>query len=200
MEAKFGTIAALINNEFIPSSQIQQSTDDDAAWTSIEKPSEPVRSSGIGDNEPWELEDTGEEKITPIPTTDRLTSAFNDHEYSTIEKPDAHNNFFSDAFNPPAIIIEKRSNISDSDKEDSIDYFPKHQPVEDTEPALSKSVRFDDNVQNIRPTTPPKSNLYESESSETSDSDEVEVDEITPTFEAVPEHVETNIKVYISFC
>ncbi len=164
IESKFANITSQFDEEFNESSQI----DDNAPWTSIEKPT-----GGIGDDEPWELEDNGEEKITPVPTTTRLVSAFNDNEYSSIEKFNSSKNFFSDSFNPN----------------------------EEIEQTLTKSVRFDDRIQNIRSPTPPIDNI---ESPTTSDSNEVVVDDIIPNFETINNQMEasyvtideTDIKVY----
>lgn len=94
----------------------------------------------MDDNEPWELEDHGEEKITPIPATIRLASALNDNETS-------QKNYFSDSFNP----------------------------MEQTEQSFAKTVRFDDNVQNIRASTPPSND-------KTMESEELDVNDITPQF------------------
>jgi hypothetical protein len=103
------------------------------------------KSSGIGDDEPWELEDSTDEKLTPIPTTVRLSSPFNDDEYSTTEKSAAQKNFFSDSFIPPKILETRPSN----EPENSDDDLSHHQSNETTEQPLTKSVRFDDNIQNI---------------------------------------------------
>lgn len=182
-------LTSQFNNEFNAFSQLQQSTDDNAPWISVEKSSEISKSSGIGENEPWELEDHGEEKMTPVPTTTRL-SAFNDSDYfSTTEKPDSLNNFFSDSFNPP-IITEEQSN---NNKENYDDHFTKQQSNENIDQSFVKSVRFDDNIQKIRAPTPSKEIHNESKS----DSDEVEIDDITPTFETIgsdriTDHMETS--------
>ena len=152
IESKYANITSQFDDEFNESSQ----TDANAAWTSIEKPIETTKSSGIGDDEPWELEDNGEEKMTPIPTTTRLTP----NEYSPTGKVNLHANF-SDSFHPN----------------------------EDTEHTQTKTVRFDDNVQKIRAPTPPKETL---ESSSTNDSDEIEVDDITTSFEKVNPRMETS--------
>ena len=121
---------------------------------------EATKSSGIGDDEPWELEDNGEEKMTPIPTTTRLSSPFNDGDLSPVGKVNLHSNFFSDSF----------------------------QPNEDNEQTLTKTVRFDDNVQNIRAATPPK-DQFEIPSSE---SDDIEVDDIIPNFENNIDRMDTS--------
>ncbi len=179
MESKFGNITTQFN--------------DNSPWISAKKSSETGKSSGIGDNEPWELEDNGEEIITPVPTTNRL-SAFN-------------NDFFSDSFNP-SIIAEIDSNAN---KENDDGHFTKQISNEDIDQSFAKSVRFDDNVQKIRAPTPQKDILNESKSSTTSDSNEVEIDDITPSFETISDritdHMETSfvnvdttdVKVYISF-
>ncbi len=151
-EPKFTNITSQFDEELNESSQI----DDNTPWTTIEKPS-----SGFGDDEPWELEDHGEEKMTPIPTTTRFTSPFNDNEYYPIEKISSKNNFFSDSFNPS----------------------------EDTEQTLTKTVRFDDNIQSIPSPTPP---LRDSPESSESDSDGIVIDDITPNFEANNNHMETS--------
>jgi hypothetical protein len=192
MESKFGNITTQFN--------------DNSPWISARKSSETGKSSGIGDNEPWELEDNGEEIITPVPTTSRF-SAFNNDEFSITEKADSHINFFSDSFNPP-IIAETNSNAN---KENDDGHFTKQISNEDIDQSFAKSVRFDDNVQKIRAPTPQKDILNESKSSTTSDSNEVEIDDITPSFETISDritdHMETSfvnvdttdVKVYISF-
>ncbi len=152
IESKFANITAQFDEEFNESSQ----TDANAAWTSIEKPFETIKSSGIGDDEPWELEDNGEEKIIPIPTTTRLSS----NEYSSNGKVHLH----------------------------SSDLFNQNEEMEHT---LTKTVRFDDNVQNIRAPTPPPKETLESSSS-TNDSDEIEVDDIATSFERINHRMEAS--------
>lgn len=122
--------------------QLDEEFNQTSPWTYVEKPIETPKSSGIGDNEPWELEDHGEEKITPIPATIRLASTFNENENS-------QKNYFSDSFNP----------------------------VEQTEHISGKTVRFDDNVQKIRASTPPSD-----ENLRSSLTMELDVNEITPQF------------------
>lgn len=119
--------------------------ENNALWTKVEKPT---------NNEPWELEDNGEEKMTPVPTSARITSPFNEDDYFPTEKNNSNKNFFSDSFNPSG----------------------------EAEQTLSKSVRFDDNIQSIRSPTPPLSAKENYESSG-SDSDKVEIDDITPNLE-----------------
>jgi hypothetical protein len=93
----------------------------------------------------------------------RLSSPFNDDEYAITEKSTLQNNFFSDSFNPPIIIETRPSN----EQETSTAYFP--------EQPLTKSVRFDDNIQNITPTN-----------------DDIEIEDIIPTFETITNHMETS--------
>ncbi|CAF0786531.1 unnamed protein product [Adineta steineri] len=178
IESKFSNINTQFGNDFNEFSQLQQSTDDNAAWISVDKSSEMVKSNNFGDNEPWELEDHGEEKITPVPTTMRL-SAFNDNEFATNEKRNSQNNFFSDSFNPPTFT----ENDSNNNKENSPDHFIKKQTNEDIDQSIPKSVRFDDRIQNIRSPTPPTDILNESKSSTKSDSDDIDIDDISPSFE-----------------
>ncbi len=153
IQSKFADITAQFDEEFNEPSQ----TDDNAPWTAIEKPNDTTKSSGIGGDEPWELEDHGEEKMIPIPTTTRFASAFNDNDSAPIGKVTLHQNIFSDSFNP----------------------------TEDTEHILTKTVRFDDNVQKIRAPTPPKE-------SSSSDSDDVEIEDITPNFETINDRMEAS--------
>jgi len=143
IELKFTNLTVPFDEELNESLQ----TDENTPWTSVDKPN-----SGIGDDEPWELEDHGEEKMTPIPTTTRLASAFNDNEHSLKEKQ----NFFSDSFDQ----------------------------YEDAEETVTKTVRFDDNVESIRAATPQEDTP--------SDSDEIEINEITPTFEQVNDRMEAS--------
>lgn len=120
--------------------------DNNGLWTKIEKP--------IND-EPWELEDNGEEKLTPIPTTKRFTSPFNDDDDDGENILKEKLNFFSDSFNPN----------------------------EDIEQTVTKTVRFDDNIQSIRSPTPPLSARETFDSSE-NNSDKIDLDDITPNMEA----------------
>jgi hypothetical protein len=89
------------------------------------------------------------------------TTRLTSNEYSSAGKVNLQSNYFSDSFNPN----------------------------EDAEQTLTKTVRFNDNVQNIRVPTPPKETR---ESSSTNDSDEIEVDDITPNFERINDRMETS--------
>ena len=148
IDSKFANITAQFDEKVNQSLQIH----DDALWTSIEKPT-----NEIGNDEPWELEDNGEEKISPIPTTVRLSSAFNDNEYFPKEKNASSNNFFSDSFNP----------------------------TEDNEQTAAKTVRFSDNIENICISTLPRNDTFESSSSSTSTNelDDIVIEDIKPTME-----------------
>ncbi|CAF4232786.1 unnamed protein product [Rotaria sp. Silwood2] len=187
-ELKFANITAQFN-EFDESSQLQQSTDDNTPWITIDKTPETVQTSSISKDEPWELEDSGEENIAPgFPTTTPYSDAFNDNEFSTTEKTNLPTNYFSDSFNAP-ITTEKHPS---DDKENYDDYFTKQQLNENTEQSLAKSAHFDDNQKNVQASTSLKDNLNASESSTTSDSDIVEVNEIAPTFETISDHMQTS--------
>ncbi|CAF3370431.1 unnamed protein product [Rotaria sp. Silwood1] len=186
-DSKFANITAQFN-EFDESSQLQQSTDDNTPWITIEKTPETVQTSSISKDEPWELEDSGEENITPgfttTTTTTQHSEAFDDNELSTTEKSNLHN-YFSDSFNTP-ITIEKHPS---DDKENHDDYFTKHQLNENAEQSLAKSAHFDDNKENVQAVTSLKENLNASEPSTTSDSDIVEVNYVAPSFETVGDHI-----------
>ncbi|UJR15839.1 hypothetical protein I4U23_002765 [Adineta vaga] len=163
-DSKFASIPNQFNDNFNQSSSSpQQSTDDNAPWISVDKSFETVESNAIGDNEPWELEDHKEENLTPVPTTTRL-SAFDDSEFSSTKELDSNQNFFSDSFNPPTL-KGKRSNEEIDDQ------------------SGSKAVRFDDRVQNIRVPTPPNDTFDESKLSTKGDSNDIEIDDITPSFQ-----------------
>jgi hypothetical protein len=138
-------------------------------------------------NEPWELEESGEEKLKPIPTM-------------ITQKHDSYNNFLSDTYTSAPMSSLTTATTEESEDEENNDengnenydsYFSKYQPTEMTEsiePPSTKTVRFNDNLQNIAVITP-KDSLEQSESSSssttTSDSDETD-NEYTPS------NVETN--------
>ncbi|CAF0999358.1 unnamed protein product [Rotaria sordida] len=169
IESKFPNITAQFNDEFDESSQQQQqqpSTDDNTPWITIEKTPETIQTSSINKDEPWELEDSGEENITP-------------------EKSNLHKNYFSDSFNVPTA-IEKHPN---DDKDNYDDYFTKQQLNENIEQSLTKNAYDDDNKENMQTTTSLKDNINATESSTTSDSDIVEVNDIAPNVETINDRI-----------
>ncbi|CAF0963550.1 unnamed protein product [Adineta steineri] len=141
------SLRADIDNELDQSSQIQDST------ISIDQQSEIIKSTDGGDNEPWELEDSGDEKLKPVPT-------------DTMLKNDSYTNFFP---NNEASSLTATIEGSDDDKEKDNydDYFAQQQQSnEQNEASLSKTVRFDENINNVAVLTP-KDSLDRTESSDT---------------------------------
>ena len=146
-----------------------------------------VKSSGIGENEPWELEDSHEEKAVPVPRINSFSAAFNDDEQFTNEKrAEAPLNFFADAFNPPALDIQqtqKSTHIEEDEQDDDDDDDVTFPSAKTAEPALVSRQVSDTRQPSIDViVTQPDDDLDPSKSSSTSNSDEVE---IKPTFTEV---------------
>ena len=135
--------------------------------------------SASADNEPWELDESGEDKTAPRPFTDAA------------DRSDAYNDFFPET-QPSRLAAPRASSTlsaSDSDdheeekevkEEDNYDdYFPKSAPREEdktTDLPLSKSVRFDENIEQVAVLTP-KDSLDASESPRSKDSDDDDSDD-----------------------
>ena len=175
---------------------------------SVEKPSELTQIHRTDDNEPWELEDSSEERITPerAGTTTQHMEAFNDYEFSTRENFDAHKNFFLDSFDSSAVIEKDLY-----DDKDNNDYSAKHSFNEDMAQSIPKNEYIDDNAQNMEATTSTKYKVDKLKSLKTNDSDELDVNNgIKSSFETsdhrIPDNKvkycintnETNIKVYLT--
>jgi hypothetical protein len=152
----------------------------DESRTSIDQQSEVTKSTG-DDEEPWELEDNTDEKLNPT------------------QKNDSSNNFFpeqrtSAPRSPPTKTEESEDDESNegSEKKNYDDYFSKNKSTEDTEQSeapLSKTVRFDENLENVNVLTP-KDSLEQSESSSTtSDTDENEDEHMAPTFPTISDRI-----------
>jgi hypothetical protein len=163
------SITAGIENEFDQSSQIQDST------TSTEQQSEMIKTTG-GDDEPWELEDSGEQKIKPVPT-------------SIIQKNHSYNNFFPNAQTSGS---DGEGNDDEDGKENYDDYFSKNQSTEHVETSIPKNVRFDDdNIENVAVLTP-KDSLDRSESLSTPDDDDpdgIDDEDITTNLQMVSDRI-----------
>ncbi|CAF1055519.1 unnamed protein product [Adineta ricciae] len=172
-----GSIVAEIDSEFNDSSQMQEST------TSIDRQSEMITSvdGGHNDNEPWELDDSGEEKITPIQTT------------TILQKNDSYNNFFSEQQSSAiatATTLPATTEGSDDEieEENYDDYFNQNQVKGENEVPSNKTVRFDENnIENVAVLTP-KDSLEESETPQTPpDSDDDDDDD--------EEHIAINLRM-----
>jgi hypothetical protein len=179
------SISAAIDNEFNQSSpHMQEPTDDNAPWTSTEQQSDSAKFSGA-DEEPWELNDSGEEVKTTI----------------AAQKNDSYSNFFSNTQSsrqPPTKKFDHENNNEDSDEQNYDDYFskqqqpPKDEDAESIEQSLSKTVRFDENINNVAVLTP-KDSLERSESISIGDSDDNDDEEITPNFQTVSDRITDHI-------
>ncbi|CAF1131856.1 unnamed protein product [Adineta ricciae] len=171
-DSKFANIISQFDDDFdqpaASQQQQQQSVNDDAPWVSVDKPTELVQSSTVEENEPWELEDHHNENLTPVPTTVRL-SAFDDHEFTSTEKIDPNQNFFSDSFNPPTIKEE-------------------HANVETVDQPGPKTAHLDDQVQSKRSPTPPTHAFEETKVSAKEDPDDIDIDDINPSFQNEPNY------------
>ncbi|CAF1067262.1 unnamed protein product [Adineta ricciae] len=170
-DSKFANIISQFDDDFdrlTASQQQQQPVDDDAPWVSVDKPPEPVQSSTVEENEPWELEDHHNENLTPVPTTVRF-SAFNDHESASTEKVNPNQNFFSDSFNPPTIKEE-------------------HANEETVVQPGPKTVHLDDQVQTKRSPTPSTDAFDETKISAKEDPDDIDIDDISPSFHNEPNY------------
>ena len=159
------SITAGIDNEFDESPQIQELT---------EQQSEILKSTG-GDDEPWELEDSGEERIKNL-----------------IQKNDSYNNFFPNtqtSASIPAATTEEtgdEENTDEDEKDNYDDYFSKNQPIEHGDTSPPRIVRFDDNIENVAVVTPKDSLDDQSESPDTpNDFDE----DITTNLQTVSDRI-----------
>ena len=188
-----------IDNEFDQPSNTEESNDAKASresTTSVEKQGEEVITSAADEDEPWELEEHGEETITPIPTI-------------VIDTGDSYNKSFPDAQTSSPVLVAPKigmvSSSSDSDesndeKPDGVgggggdnydDYFSQHQPREETDPtesALSKTVRFDATLEKVATMTP-KDSLEPSDSSSLSDSEALRDDDTMMTLSSVSDRI-----------
>lgn len=156
----------------------------------MRQPAAPVKSSGIGDDEPWELEDSGEEKPAVLPQDTSFFAAFKDDEqFNNTLKSDAPQNFFDDAFNPPTVEVKqspiatrmavKENKQDDDDDDDDVNY----PSAATADPAFFASNLSDRRRSSIDVViTQPDDDVNQSKSSTTSDSDELEINEIQPTF------------------
>ena len=133
-----------------------------------------IRQSTNDDDEPWELEEQDEDIIKPIPTVVSQNQSLTVNEETDDSTSDSSSNNDNDD--------------DENEKENIDDYFPKEEIKENNNnddnnesseiPAL-KSVRFDDNLQDVKIFTP-KDSLIQSEVSSqatTSDTDEYDDDE-----------------------
>ncbi|CAF4775058.1 unnamed protein product, partial [Rotaria socialis] len=133
-----------------------------------------MQTDGPNKDEPWELEDSTEEKLPPTFTkASQLSAAFNDNEFSTTDKSDLQQNFFSDSFNALTAV------------ENCDNYFTKQKLNGNTEETLGENTHIDINKENLPIETALKGNVSASESSATSDSDVIEVNDITTDFETI---------------
>ncbi|CAF2048820.1 unnamed protein product [Rotaria magnacalcarata] len=170
--SKFSNIITEINNEVDESSQ--QLTNDNSPWITVDNTFETVQTDGPNKDEPWELEDSTEEKLTPALTkASQLSAAFNDNEFSTTDKSDLQKNFFSDSFNAP------------TDIENYDNYFTKQELNGNTEETSGENTHIGINKENLPIGTTLKDNVNASESPATSDSDVIEVNDITTDFETI---------------
>ncbi|CAF3218399.1 unnamed protein product [Rotaria socialis] len=172
IESKFSNIITEINNEVDESSH--QLTNDNSPWITVDNTSETMQTDGPNKDEPWELEDSTEEKLPPTFTkASQLSAAFNDNEFSTTDKSDLQQNFFSDSFNALTAV------------ENCDNYFTKQKLNGNTEETLGENTHIDINKENLPIETALKGNVSASESSATSDSDVIEVNDITTDFETI---------------
>ena len=175
------------------------STDEDnSPWTSMRQQAAPVKSSGIGDDEPWELEDSAEAKPAAPPQDTSFFAAFKDDEqFSNTLKSDAPQNFFDDAFNPTIVEakqlpISSRMVVKENKQDDDDDEDVKYPSAATADPAFFASNLSDRRQSSIDVViTQPDHDVEKSKSSTTSDSDELEINEIKPTF---TEQVEPAVK------
>ncbi|CAF1147757.1 unnamed protein product [Rotaria sp. Silwood1] len=145
-----------------------------------------IMKSTAGDDEPWELEDNGEEKIKPMPAT--ISQRYNSYDNVPLDSPTLR---VAPALPPTIKESEDEENTGESDGEDYDKYFSKHKSTEETSAApLSKTVRFDENIEKVAVLTP-KDSLNESlASTTTSDTDEIEdEDDMTPNFQTISDRI-----------
>ena len=114
----------------------EKATHDSGLWAPASQPFQSARSSGIGGDEAWELEDTGDEKMTPLAAvSSRLSAAFNDEEFATADRVHPGDNFFSDTFNPS--LVEKQPRSSDNVQETSA-VMVQHDDLDESKSSTSR--------------------------------------------------------------
>lgn len=126
--------------------------------------------------EPWELDDIGEENLKVKP-------------FSIKNKFESYDNVPLDS--PKLEISDNKDGSSDENEEDNYDnYFSKQKRTSDTEPQSSKSVRFDENIEKVNVLTPKDSLEGSIASSTPSDTDEdTDNEEIPSNFNTITDRI-----------
>ena len=135
-ESNFVSLTDSIDRSFDASIPREKTTHDSGLWAPTSQPFQSARSSGIGGDEAWELEDHGEEKMTPLAAvSSRLSAAFNDEEFAKPDLVHAADNFFSDTFNPS--LDEKHPRASDNLQETSV-VMVQHDDLDESNSSTSR--------------------------------------------------------------
>ncbi|CAF2921615.1 unnamed protein product [Rotaria sp. Silwood2] len=144
-----------------------------------------IKQSADGDDEPWELEDSGEEKIKPIPAT--ISQRYELYDNVPLDSPRLR---LAPILPPTIKESEHEENNDESNQENYDNYFTQNKPIENTsETSLSKTVRFDENIEKVAVLTP-KDSLDESmASTTTSDTDDIEDENMTSNFQPVSDRI-----------
>ncbi|CAF3662573.1 unnamed protein product [Rotaria sordida] len=141
----------------------------------LEQKSNITKSTG-GDDEPWELEDSGEEKVKPIPAI--ISQKYDSYDNVPLDSPVLR---VASKLPPKKEEFKhKEESTDDSEQENYDNYFDKHKPTEDTsETPISKTVRFDENIEKVAVLTPQDSLDGSAASTTSSDTDDIEDEEDT---------------------
>lgn len=173
------TIAADIDNQFAPTADEHKTTDTSTPWpsTNLDEPRREPKLSTGADDEPWELDESGEDRLAPKPTIDAgqnnvYNSFFPEIQSPRLAAPRAASTLSSTSDSDEAEGETREKEVKEQDNYD--DYFAKQVPREEdkaTDGPLSKSVRFDENIEKVAVLTP-KDSLDASESPSSKDSDD----------------------------
>ena len=173
-----------IDNQFAPTADEHKTTDTSTPWPSsnLNEPRREQKLSTGADDEPWELDESGEDRRDPKPPTDAgqnniYNSFFPEIQSSRLAAPRAASTLSSTSDSDEAEGETQEKEVKEQDNYD--DYFSKKVPSEDdkaTDVPSSKSVRFDENIEKVAVLTP-KDSLDASESPSSKDSDDDDDDD-----------------------
>ncbi|CAF3470765.1 unnamed protein product [Rotaria socialis] len=202
----FATTSRMLEFEAYASDQLLHTLDDASATDAVdnqsdetspmkkstipfELESDPVNALNNGD-EPWELEDSGEENGNTLHHS--IKKKFDSYDNVPLDSPTST----LTRTLPPKLKDTYHGESSDEDENenenDNYDkYFSQQKPAENSEGHSTKTVRFDDNIEKVAVLTP-KDSLEESleEASSTTDSaDDTDNEEIPANFSMVNDRI-----------
>ena len=111
--------------------ELSSSTNEQSPWTSLIQRSDPIKSSATVENEPWELDESPEEKGL----TNQLTSSFS-------SPFDEKENRFADSFNPSTVEQEQLKSAQILD--DSSNRITEPVLIDELTPKPSKSFELEE--------------------------------------------------------